>query len=394
MLVVSSTQRMPHASFRPKNSDAPGWTDMSNGCTVAGMKFRTVAMVLATLLLAGCGGASTPASATSAKPAASAGPSRTFKLKAGTQHVATDGPLYIAMEKGFFKQQGLEVEFVDINGVDAIGPLANGQMDVSVGAIYSGLFNAIGRGVEIRLVATKGSIAVRPNREKPASALVLRKELADSGAIKDYQDLRGRTIAVASLGATQEETLDAALRQGGMSVADVSLKTMPFPDTLPALANGSIDAAMELQPWIAQGTAKGILRVWRDSAEMTPGLQTNALTFGPSVPQIGREAGDRFITAYTQGLRYYNDAIGPKRANWNEFVQIMTRNTTLKDPALYEQVGWTYMNPDCSLNATSVVDNLDWYEAHGYVKQRPDLRVAIDDSYCQYALKQLGPYMG
>ena len=52
------------------------------------------------------------------------------------------------------------------------------------------------------------------------------------------------------------------------------------------------------------------------------------------------------------------------------------------------------MSPDCSLNAVSVVDNLDWYEAHGYVKQRPDMKVAIDDGYCQSALQQLGPYKG
>jgi NitT/TauT family transport system substrate-binding protein len=334
--------------------------------------------------LSGCG-------ATASLPSGPAASQEPVTLKAGTQHVATDAPLYIAQAKGYFKEQGLDVQFTDINGEEAISAVGTGQLDVSVGAIFSGLLNAIARGVEIRLVATKGSISTRVDVDKPASGLVIAKKLADSGAIKEWKDLRGRNVAVTALGATQEESLDMGLRKGGLTIGDVNVKTMPFPDTLPALANGSIDAAMELQPWITQGKAKGILAVFKDSAEMTPGLQTNALTFGPSIPKLGQNAGNRFMTAYTQGLRYYNDAV-TKHLNWDEFVAIMVKNTSLKEQTLYDQVGWTYMNPDCSVNAPSIVDNLTWYTEHGYVKTQPDMSVAVDDSYCQYAIKQLGPY--
>src|SRR5581483_12439123 len=94
--------------------------------------------------------------------AAAANPAGSITLKVGTQHVATDGPMYIAQEKGYFKDQGLNVQFTDVNGEEAISSVATGQLDISVGAIYAGLFNAIGRGLEIRLVATKGSITDTP----------------------------------------------------------------------------------------------------------------------------------------------------------------------------------------------------------------------------------------
>jgi len=299
--------------------------------------------------------------------------------------------LYIAQEKGFFKAQGVNVQFTDINGNEAISAVATGQLDVSVGAIYSGLFNAIARGVNIRLVATKGSVEDQPPASgKHSSGLVLRTQVAPS--IKDWKDLKGKKIAIASRGATQEESLDTGLKKGGLTIADVNIQTMPFPDTLPALANGSIDGSMELQPWIVQGTKQGILVFWKDTAEMTPGLQTNALTFGPSIPKMGQNAGNRFMVAYTEGLRYYNDAIGPKHANWDEFVNIMIKNTSLKDRTLYDQVGWTYESPNCSLNMATIGNNLDWYMAHGYVKDKVDLKTAVDDSYCQAAVKQLGPY--
>ncbi|HLG71483.1 MAG TPA: ABC transporter substrate-binding protein [Chloroflexota bacterium] len=378
------------------------------------------AIVLTALATAGCGGAASSGGApaavasASAKPATSVVASAAAKpsaaasaaasaavpasgspglvtLKVGTQHVATDGPMYIAQEKGWFKDRGLNVQFTDVNGEEAISAVATGQLDISVGAIYSGLFNAIGRGLDVRLVATKGSITEQP-QAKPSSGLVIRKALFDGGTIKDYGDLKGKKIAVASRGATQEESLDNAMHKAGMSIDDVDVKTMPFPDTLPALANGSIDGAMELQPWITQGTASGILTFWKDTADMTPGLQTNALTFGPSITKANQDAGRKFMVAYTQGIRFYNDATGPKQTNWNEFVDIMAKNTSLKDRSLYDKVGWTYFNGDCSLNIASVGQNQDWYAAHGYVKQKVDVNTAVDDSYCQAAVKQLGPY--
>ena len=64
----------------------------------------------------------------------------------------------------------------------------------------------------------------------------------------------------------------------------------------------------------------------------------------------------------------------------------------MKDPAIYDQMGAAYMNPDCSLNAAALACDLDWYVANGYVPQKPDLAQALDNSYCDYAVQQLGRY--
>src|SRR5579862_3749598 len=149
------------------------------------MKRELLAAVGLALLLVSCGGTAAPsaqsaANSPAAKPAASAAASAKpassqpakpaasglVTWKAGTQHVATDAPLYIAQEKGFFKAQGLNVEFTDVNNQEAIPAVSTGQLDSSVGAIYSSLFNAVARGVEIRAVATKGSITETP-QDKP-----------------------------------------------------------------------------------------------------------------------------------------------------------------------------------------------------------------------------------
>ena len=372
------------SSSAPAAASAPA---VSSGSSVAKPSAAAPGASAAT------GAASAGASSGPPSTTASTANQPQITLKVGTQHVTTDAPLYIDMAKGFFKAQNLNVQFTNINGAEAISAVGTGQLDVSVGAIYSGLFNAISRGVDIRLVATKGSGALKDDPSKePAAALVIRKQLIDSGAVKTVKDLKGKSIAIASLGATQEETLDYILNTAGLSVADVTLKTMPFPDTVPALANGSIDGAMELQPWISQGLDKGIFTVFATTTATAPGLQTNALTYGPTLTKNNREAGNRFMVAYTQGIRWYDDAVGPKHANWDDFVSIMVQNTSLKDKALYDKIGWTPMNPDCSLNVPSIQKNVDWYMAHGYVKDKPNLATAVDDSFCQNAVKVLGPY--
>jgi NitT/TauT family transport system substrate-binding protein len=254
-----------------------------------------------------------------------------------------------------------------------------------------GLFNAIGRGIDIKLVATKGAGAPSPDSPfEGTNALVVAASARD--AIRDYPDLRGKSVALPDRGSTLELTLTKALDRGGLTIDDVDLKLVSFPDTLLALANGSVDAAMELEPYIAQGKARGILEVWKRGAELVPGQQATAVVYGPTMAQMAGNPGGRLMVAYTRGLRDYNDAIGPKRQGREELIQTLIRNTALRDRAIYDQIGWGYFNPDCALNADSVAEILDWYVANGSVPQRPDLAQTIDNRPCAYAVQQLGPY--
>ncbi len=334
------------------------------------------------------------AAASAAAPSPAAAPPAPVALKVATQRLASDAPLYIASERGYFAEQGLDVQLEDIvTGQGSIPPLSAGQLDVGVGGISAGLFNAMARGIDIKLVATKGSVGTDPQSPFAGTqALVLAADLAASGAVQDYRDLRGRPIALPERGASLEPMLDKAIQPVGLSVDDFDLKLMPYPDMLAALANRSVDAAMELEPFIAQGLGRGILVRWKTGADLYPGQQAAALVFGPTMQRIGRDAGNRFILAYTRGIRDYNEAFGPKRLRRDETVAILIRNTPLKDPALYDQIGWTYLNPDCYLNIEALAWDLDWYHAHGYVAQKPDLTQTVDHRYCDYAVQQLGRY--
>src|SRR5262249_37949367 len=66
-------------------------------------------------------------------------------------------PFYIAVSKGYFTQEGIAVDAADIrSALDTIGPLATGQLDISMGAATAGFFNAANKGFDLRVIAAMG----------------------------------------------------------------------------------------------------------------------------------------------------------------------------------------------------------------------------------------------
>src|SRR5215216_3092625 len=99
-----------------------------------------------------------PTSAAVAQPAASAAPWPGAKLVIAEHGLVSNAPIYVAQEKGYYQEQGLEIEFSRMQGGgEMIAPLASGQVDAAIGAPSAGLFNAIARDVPLRIVADKGS---------------------------------------------------------------------------------------------------------------------------------------------------------------------------------------------------------------------------------------------
>src|SRR3982074_3859278 len=78
------------------------------------------------------------------------------KVAVGTGGSASDAPFYIAYDKGFFKDEGLDVDLIVLDsGAKVIAPLGTGELDVGSGAPPVGLRDALGRGVTLRRVADR-----------------------------------------------------------------------------------------------------------------------------------------------------------------------------------------------------------------------------------------------
>src|SRR3989442_8250453 len=76
--------------------------------------------------------------------------------------------------------------------------------------------------------------------------------------IKRIADLKGKPVALNVRGAAVEWMLDQVLRRDGLTLRDVQVKIMPFPDMVPALESGAVEAAILTEPFPTLAEERGI----------------------------------------------------------------------------------------------------------------------------------------
>jgi NitT/TauT family transport system substrate-binding protein len=328
-----------------------------------------------------------------AQPAAQA-PSPTApaatKVRWGGQAVLTDSGAYIAFDRGYFQEEGIEFEYVNFASASDIVPaLANGQLEVGALAVNLATFNALARGTGIRVVADRGIF--RPGHGW--IALVVRPDLVESGRFRTPADLRGLHMAVTPpLGATANAVAIARLlEREGVPEDTVQFTALPFPDMNPALANRAIDAAFQSEPLLSTALRQGIAVRIIGSDEIYPNQQLGVVAYGAAFMREQPEAARRFMVAYLRGVRDFVEAFSRDRDR-AIVVQALIRHTPVKDPAVYDQMIPTGFNPDGYVNVDSMAIDQEWFAAQGRLSQRADLAAVVDHQYVEYALTRLGRY--
>ena len=178
-------------------------------------------------------------------PAASAAD----KISIAVVNATSDAALFIAQDKGYYKDEGLEASFVHFDsGAKMSASLGTGQLDIGAGAASAGLYNAVARGIKIRIVADKAHNVAGAGYQ----ALMVRKALIDSGAVKSIRDLKGRKVAITAQGSSDASVLNEAMKSVGLTYDDVEKVYLGFPQHVPAFENGAIDAAISTEPTVTK----------------------------------------------------------------------------------------------------------------------------------------------
>ncbi len=106
--------------------------------------------------------------------------------------------------------------------------LSLGQIDVTAGSPSAGLFHALNRGLDIRIV---GDWARVGSASDATFALVARKELMDSGVVKSAADLKGKPVGIGPVhGGVNDMMIDAAMRKVGLTTDDITRR--PFSENV------------------------------------------------------------------------------------------------------------------------------------------------------------------
>lgn len=321
------------------------------------------------ILIAGCGGSKDEA------------PAAKTPVKLGMLRLTSSAPLFIAMDKGYFAEQNIEIQ---PEWFDAAHPIAvataSSKVDVGATGITASLFNMAAGGQQLAIVADKG----REEKGFPSSALVASVD-AYAGGFTSFESIKGKRIGITQKGSTFHYMLGRMLETKGMSLDDVELVPLgKVSAVMAALEGKQIDGAILNEPNITKmgsaGTAKLIVQV----GDVIP-YQTSALFFSPEFMK-NEGANIRFLKAYTKACNYYYDAAIEKKdpQKLDEVVGIIAKY--VKAPAEDIKLGLPYIDRDGKLMADDIKTQIDWYSSHGMMQGELDPAKVANTALLEKAL--------
>jgi NitT/TauT family transport system substrate-binding protein len=325
--------------------------------------------------------------------AAFSGPLQAQELTIGTIGASSDAPFFIADAKGYFAEQGLKVSFVRFDSAaKSIPSLGSGEVDVGSGASSAGLYNAVARGIGIKIVADKA----RNAKGYGFQAIMARTDLIDSGKVKGVKDLKGLKVAMSANGNSENAFMNYALVQAGLSYSDIDPVFLGFPNQIAAYANKAIDASLTVEPTVAEllklGTAKKLI----SADDVFPDYQTAVVFYGPKFMHDQPENAKKFMIAYVKAVRFYDDALkgghlaGP---NADEVIKILTQYSFIKDPEVHRAIVSQAIDPNGDVNMPSLQMAWQYFFDTKQIDGSVKLNDAIDLSYVHDAAKALGPFV-
>lgn len=276
------------------------------------MKLSRIAIVALSLVLVAL--IATPiASAAETAPASPQATQQDDELttvRVGAVPVMIFAPLFVADAKGYFAEEGIQVDIQrGAGGSEPLAPLATGELDVVFGGAGAGLFNYAARNLRInddpgfRIVA-----GVHSERAPLTSPLVVSADRFNSGEITSVADLDGGRVAINSTGAATEYWLYEALRLGGVDFNNVEVVSVAFPDVAAALNTDSadrIDAAILGEPLVSFAEQDGL--VVRLSDDFVDDFQATFLYMSTDFIENDRETAVGFVRAYVRAVRFLAD---------------------------------------------------------------------------------------
>jgi NitT/TauT family transport system substrate-binding protein len=294
----------------------------------------------------------------------------------------------LAIRRGYFEKQGIELQPVmATSGQEFAAQLATNQIQVASGVPNAALFNALNRGIDIRIVADEAHIADAKDR---TVSIMVRSELIESGAVKGPADLKGRPYAPGPVSGQYPDVLFHKLfAMGGFTEADANAVHLTFPDALAALATKQIDSAFLIEPLVRQGEDRKIARVLFTAGQIDNGAETSILQYSAAFAQQ-KETATHFMIAYLQGARDYYDAIF-LRKDRDAALDILVKDTPLKDRKIWEEDMFRHTDLNGHINVADLESQAAFYKQQGTLTGPiPDLAKYVDTSFADAAVQRIG----
>jgi NitT/TauT family transport system substrate-binding protein len=307
-----------------------------------------------------------------------------IKVSVGALRLTSSGPIFIALDKGYFREQGLDVE-LKLFTAAAQPPLAvvSGDVDFAVTGLTASFYN----------LAAKGGVKIigAQSREEPGFNLVAYMVTNDAYAkgFHALKDFAGKSVATTTTGSTFHYSLGKLAQKYGFDINSVVLRQLnALPAMQAAFKGGQVDATLVPVNGARQLEQEGAGRILGWVGDETP-WQLGALFTSPKNIMERRPVVEAFVRAYQKAATAYHKAFNTRDASgkiihgesFDDMMRIMA--AAMQQPAELLQVGLPYVDPKGRLLVDDIYNQLAFWQSVNLVDKSAKAKDMLDLTFIQ-----------
>lgn len=292
--------------------------------------------------------------------------------------LSSSGPVFIALEKGWFKEAGLDLTIKDFTAATQ-PPLAvvSGDADFGMTAFTAGFYNLAAKG-GLKVIAAQS--AERPGYQLVAIAVT---NAAWDAGVRSIKDFAGKRIAMTAAGSSMHYSIEIVARKYGVDPKTITMVPLnALPNMAAAFKGGTVDGALfPVTTWRqVEADAGGHLIGWvgDEAPWQLGGVFTAPKTIAEKRPMV-----EKFIAGYVRGAAAYNEAFG-KRENgklvpgpgYDDLLGILAG--AVKQSKELVAAGLPYIDPQGRLDVGDIYKQVQLWQGQGQVARDADPKTFVD----------------
>lgn len=319
----------------------------------AAHRFRLVGLVfgifLALLTLSACGSES----ATDPAPGGSAPAGKIQKLTVQLAPSLGPSSLLLGIDRGTFKDKGLEIETKPYAPDSSVPLVLNGQTEIGFNGIGA-IITARSKGLPLKII---GATAIEGGTADTNSTAVVASK---ASGVTAFKELAGKKVGVNALGGDAQAHAAGLIDADGGDSQSVQWQAIPFPGQVAALKGGQVDAILTVAPFTSQAVADGNTYLGPFSPE---GYGAGVWFTSDSYLEKNGETVTKFLAALQEANDYSN-------AHRDETLAKLAKAADLPVGATkaFPKVTWgTKLDPEVMNNAVTLM------KKYGFITEAPAL---------------------
>jgi NitT/TauT family transport system substrate-binding protein len=307
-------------------------------------------------------------------------------LRLGLLQTLSPAPFYIAQERGYFRDEGLDLTFRFFQSAQPIAAAAvAGDIDVGVTALTGGFFGLAGKGA---LKVIGGGL----HEEKGyAGSAILVSSKAYAAGLTTPAKLAGHSFAITQYGSSFHYMAGRIAEVCGFDIKSLTLRPVQqVSNMVAAVRSGQVDATIAIASMARPVEAAGEGRIIGWAGDIVPYQITALFTTGKMIAAHA-DALHRFARGYQRGVADYRaaflrlDAQGKPihDAGTDAAIQAITKYVFVNDPDARAKIldGVGYYDEGAALDVADVIAQFEWFRAQDMVKTDAAARSLIDTSF-------------